>query len=474
MSNLPSSTVSPIVFIVKYSSLQGRLDAEYTRALLTIRVDSKYPKLPTRQIASSKTGGTPSKSRPEYWEGDIPWASPKDFSSFYLSRTEDHISKNAVLDSATALVAPGTLLIVFRSGILQHSLPVTITCVETAINQDLKAFLFCSDVSAEYVAAYFVVFGSRLLPLITKSGATVQSINTEQFDKLQIPVPPKHIQESVVTILLAAYRAKQEKDEQAERLLATLDDVLLEELGITWTLEPVKPGDRIFLSTLSKVSGARWDPNYYLSMGRFLEVLKPCAFPLRKLKECIAIVQYGISERATAEVIGVPILRMLNLQDGGWDLADMKYIATDDHERRAYLLRSGDILFNRTNSKELVGKCNVFDLQGDFVFASYLMRVRLKNECNLRPDYVVIYLGSSLGRLQIDAVSRQIAGMTNVNAEEIRKLLVPFPPGHIQDRICKRVAEIRQEGARLRAQALAELETAKHSVESLILGAAVI
>lgn len=151
-------------------------------------------------------------------------------------------------------------------------------------------------------------------------------------------------------------------------------------------------------------------------------------------------------------------------------IAEMKYIAMDDRERKPYLLEHGDILFNRTNSKELVGKCNVFDLPGEFVFASYLVRVRLKNDSGVRPEYLVAYLGSSLGRIQIDAVSRQIAGMTNINAEEIRELVIPVPPQLVQDRICRRVAEIRQKAAALRTQAATELEATMHAIERLILG----
>ena len=103
----------------------------------------------------------------------------------------------------------------------------------------------------------------------------------------------------------------------------------------------------------------------------------------------------------------------------------------NETEKKSYLLEQGDLLFNRTNSKELVGKCNVFNLNGNYVFASYLIRVRLI-QGKLLPDYVVAYLSSSIGRLQIDAVSRQIAGMTNINAEEIRDLLIPVPPMGVQ------------------------------------------
>jgi restriction endonuclease S subunit len=103
-------------------------------------------------------------------------------------------------------------------------------------------------------------------------------------------------------------------------------------------------------------------------------------------------------------------------------------------EKKPYLIKQGDILFNRTNSKELVGKCCVFDIPGEFVFASYLIRVRL-NQDALLPDYVAAYLASPLGRLQIDAVSRQIAGMTNINAEEIRELRIPVPSKVVQEKV---------------------------------------
>jgi type I restriction enzyme, S subunit len=218
------------------------------------------------------------------------------------------------------------------------------------------------------------------------------------------------------------------------------------------------------------LSGQRWDPNYAKHMAEFVAKLKGCSHPVRKLKEFLSEVQYGISERATAENVGVPMLRMLNLQERGWTLADLKYIAMSDAEMEPYLLNKGDILFNRTNSKELVGKCSVFDLEGKYVFASYLMRVSLKPNVQLIPEFVVAYIASSLGRIQIDAVSRQIAGMTNINAEEVRELLIPVPSQKIQERISKRVAALRAQALALREQAHTDFEMAKRDIEVLILG----
>lgn len=97
-------------------------------------------------------------------------------------------------------------------------------------------------------------------------------------------------------------------------------------------------------------------------------------------------------------------------------------------------LQDGGILINRTNSKELVGKCAVFHEPGLYVFASYLKRLRAK-EAEADPDYLAWAVNSVVGRQQIDALSRQIIGQANINAEEIRSLQVPLPPLKVQRRI---------------------------------------
>ena len=82
----------------------------------------------------------------------------------------------------------------------------------------------------------------------------------------------------------------------------------------------------------------------------------------------------------------------------------------------------------------MVGKCEVFRDSGDWVFASYLIRVRT-DESRLLPRFACDFLGTVIGRLQIDRSSRQIIGMTNINAEEIRDLRIPLPPIHKQEEL---------------------------------------
>lgn len=175
----------------------------------------------------------------------------------------------------------------------------------------------------------------------------------------------------------------------------------------------------------------RVDVNYLATTSQLLSHYARPIYPLVSLRSIIDVAQYGISALATSDPIGVPILRMNNLQDDGWDFSDLKYLDLPDKDLARYRLEKGDILFNRTNSKELVGKCEVFKDDGNWVFASYLIRVQVNKKTAL-PEFVSTFLNTKSGRLQIDRVSRQIIGMSNVNAEELKELEIPLPPLAVQ------------------------------------------
>lgn len=175
----------------------------------------------------------------------------------------------------------------------------------------------------------------------------------------------------------------------------------------------------------------RTDVNHALAAHLIATIYATPNYPLTPLGDLIERAQYGSSSLASSDPVGLPMLRMNNLQNNGWDLTSLKYVDLPPTEAERYLLDPGDLLFNRTNSKELVGKCEVFRESGQWVFASYLIRVTL-NQQKALPDFVSAFLNTAAGRAQIDRVSRQIAGMSNVNAEELRALLIPLPPMDVQ------------------------------------------
>lgn len=167
----------------------------------------------------------------------------------------------------------------------------------------------------------------------------------------------------------------------------------------------------------------------------------PEGWTLAALQDLIHRSQYGTSVKADGDAeTGVPMLRMGNIQDGKIELSDLKYIDPDKEDVSSYTVRRGDILFNRTNSPELVGKAAVYDEDGPVVFASYLVRV----ECDERlvdSRYVCGWINSPWGRFWARTVRTDCVSQSNINASKLLALPVPVPPLAEQREIVHRIEE---------------------------------
>src|SRR5437016_6059329 len=136
---------------------------------------------------------------------------------------------------------------------------------------------------------------------------------------------------------------------------------------------------------------------------------------------------YGTSDKTNDDDSGTPVLRMGNIQNGRLDLHDLKYLHVAEKDRAKFVLKRGDILVNRTNSAELVGKCAVFDVEGEFAFASYLIRLRLDTK-RADPRLVASFINSPAGRAYMFRERKQMTGQANVNATKLKALPIYLPP----------------------------------------------
>lgn len=175
---------------------------------------------------------------------------------------------------------------------------------------------------------------------------------------------------------------------------------------------------------------------------------------------------YGTSERTTDDESGTPILRMGNIQNGCLDLRDLKYFHLAEKERQKLLLKKGDILVNRTNSAELVGKCAVFDIEGEYAFASYIIRLRLDIE-RADPRLVAAYINSPAGRTYMFSERKQMTGQANVNATKLKALPIALPPLAEQNRIVAYLDNLQSKVdalKRLQTETAAELDALLPSI----------
>jgi type I restriction enzyme S subunit len=149
----------------------------------------KWEYKPIKEVCCSiYGGGTPSKNHPEYFKGTIPWVSPKDMKSLIVEDTLDHITKEAISNSTTKLVPPMSVLVVIRSGILKHTLPVAINTIPVTINQDMKAFVPSKSVMPAYLLYYFKLIESDILSGVR--GVTADNIDFKEFQRRSLFIPP--------------------------------------------------------------------------------------------------------------------------------------------------------------------------------------------------------------------------------------------------------------------------------------------
>jgi type I restriction enzyme S subunit len=150
---------------------------------------------------ASLGGGTPDTTNDNFWNGDLPWVSPKDMKSPVILATQDYVTELAVKSSSTNLIPEKSVLVVVRSGILKHTFPVAINAIPVTLNQDMKAFVPNSLITAEYLAQLLKGFQQHILNQCTKIGATVDSVEMEWLYSFPFPVPPCEEQERIVAYL---------------------------------------------------------------------------------------------------------------------------------------------------------------------------------------------------------------------------------------------------------------------------------
>ena len=329
----------------------------------------------------------------------------------------------------------------------------------------------------------FIVDTSKILPeylyLIFRLQKTVHAVlsasvgsaavsrnrfKEEEFLKFEIPVPPLNIQRAIVT----RWQQKQKDAAQAEAQVTQIEDNLqtqvFSDLGLRVPARTQKP--KAFLTGWHAFD--RWSVSFNQACLNSVDI-EHGKYPVLELGNILSTVQYGTSEKANGRQIGVPVLRINNIKNGMIDISDLKHVPLDGKTKYGLLLQDGDILIIRTSgSRDLVGSCATFHEPREYVFASYLIRLRVEKD-KAHPDYISWFINSPLGRQQIDALSRQIM-QNNINSVELRSLQIPLPPLDVQRAIVEKVQASRAETARQRAQTAQIRKEAESELEALILG----
>jgi type I restriction enzyme S subunit len=235
-------------------------------------------------------------------------------------------------------------------------------------------------------------------------GGAQPNVSQQIIKNIDIPLPPISEQQKIVEIL-----------DQADRLRKLRTDA-------------DKKAERILSALFIKIFG---DP-----------ATNPMGWRTGTLGDVVIETQYGTSARANTDGKGLPVIRMNNIDKAGYlDVSDIKYIVFSENEKKKYLLNKGDILFNRTNSKELVGKTGIWSGQMDAVFASYLIRIRIDSG-KIVPEFLWALMNLPFTKQMLLNKSRRAIGMANINAKELRNFPVYIPLKTLQEDFAEKMFKV--------------------------------
>ncbi|HFQ5339693.1 TPA: restriction endonuclease subunit S [Vibrio vulnificus] len=152
----------------------------------------------------------------------------------------------------------------------------------------------------------------------------------------------------------------------------------------------------------------------------------PKGWRLTTIGDVLIDTQYGLSEALEKEG-EYPVLRMMNITNGYVDPNDMKYLSSDYGDAEKYTLNKGDLVFNRTNSMEWVGRTGIFELDDKYLFASYLIRL-VVDESQVSPFYLNQYLNLPLVQYRLKAFATPGVSQANINPGSLKSLPILLPP----------------------------------------------
>ena len=153
-------------------------------------------------------------------------------------------------------------------------------------------------------------------------------------------------------------------------------------------------------------------------------------FRLGTIGDVVKDIHYGTSAKASEDG-RYTYIRMNNITyDGKLDLSDTKRITIPDADAESFIVRQGDILFNRTNSRDLVGKTCVFDQSEPMIIAGYIIRLRMNGL--VLPEYLSQFMNTRYAKKLLLGMAKGAVGQANINAKELQDIAIVIPPIDIQ------------------------------------------
>lgn len=339
-------------------------------------------------ITAIQTGKTPSTNNPLYFDGDIPWVTPSDLKGQkYVTSTGRNLSEQAVIDKQAFLYPENSVLISTIGDIGK----VAIAKQPTASNQQITGIKVNEKIILSEFLYYWLFMNKEHL-YFKANKAVIPILNNKVLKTISIEIPSDLEYQRKVVLQLDTIQQLIDKRIQSLDILNSLKESL-------------------FLNMFAS-NAYQWE---YKELSCFVENT-----------------QYGLADALSSDPVGYPIIRMNNISyKGDIDLTNLKYIELNQEKFNKYELKERDILFNRTNSNDLVGKTTVWKKEKGYVFAGYIFRIKL-NENRLNPYYLSGYLNSRLGKELLRNKAKVSGSMANISSSLLLKQKILEAPIDLQ------------------------------------------
>jgi type I restriction enzyme S subunit len=332
-----------------------------------------------------KTGKTPPTSNPEYFDGDIVWIGPSDLKGQkYAEDSERKVSGIALEQKKISLYQTDTVLISTIGTIGKTA----IVKKPVASNQQLTGILVNQNIILPELFYYWLRLNQKTLEYKANK-ATIPMLNNKLLKRIKV-VFPKNIEDQY-KIIGRLNRIQELIDKRVETIQ------FLEE----------------------------YIHSVFLEM--FLERSNQSEYIPLKETNGVTLTKYGTAKKANTEEVGLPVLRMGNISfNGEIQLDDMKWVELTKKEQHKLKLENRNVLFNRTNSPELVGKIAVWNKGVGYTYAGYLIKLEL-DEKILNPYYLACFFNSEFGKSVLKNKARLSGSLANISATTLLKQLFYLP-----------------------------------------------
>ncbi|EGH8203203.1 restriction endonuclease subunit S [Campylobacter jejuni] len=389
------------------------------------------------EIGEIVTGSTPSKSNLDFYGKDYPFFKPSDFEQgYFLENAGDNLSKLG-FDKARQL-PPKTILVVCIGSLGK----VALTRVIGSCNQQINAIIPHKNIISEYI--YYYCISSKFQSILfSKAPQTTLAIfNKTEFSKLEI-IYPKDIkeQERIVGILDESFAKIDESIKILEQDLLNLDELM--QSALQKAFNPLKDNAK---------------ENYKLPQG----------WEWKSLGEISNLIQNGFAASKNNEIpSGYVHLRTHNiLTDGNLNFDTLIKIKREFIKEKQSFIEKNDILFNNTNSTELVGKTALVTQNYNYAFSNHLTKIKLKNQYNSK--LVVFYFVLLLKNKYFEKICHQWIGQSGINIDKLKKIQIPLPPLKEQEQIAKHLDFVFEKTKALKELYTKELKDYEELKQSLL------